>query len=242
MKRCAFVLIAVGLAWAVGPAPATAESDCTAKCSRACSGADCGAASVTCASLRSRPEKSACLDLLGAPSEEARWLLVETEPVPGARDHALRVRFASSPLFEEQIEACHQQGLLPDYLFDAGLTRTFRFVPPRGTFQMSGRRLRLNVPPGEAGGLSGQVAVELVVDPRGGVQSKELLFATDTALGQRVLDGIGRWTEVASSGDAPGPYMDVLYLAFGADGLEVALQNHYSLTAADSKTRLASRR
>jgi hypothetical protein len=197
---------------------------------------------VPCAALRSRPEKNACLDLLGAPSEKARWLLLETEPVPGARDHALRVRFASSPLFKEQIEVCHQQGLLPGYLFDAGLTRTFRFVPPRGTFQMSGRRLRLNVSEGEVGGLSGEAAIELVVDPRGGVQSKALLFATDAALGQRVLDGIGRWMEVASGGDAPGPYMDIFYVAFGAGGLEVVLQNHYSLTAADSNTRLASRR
>jgi len=179
---------------------------------------------------------------MGAPSSEARWLLLESEPVVGTRDHSLRVLFASSPQFKEQIEGCHQQGLLPDSLFDAGLTRTFRFIPQRGTFQMSGRRVRLHVPPADLEGLTGQLAIKLVVDGQGAVQSKELLFSTDAALGQRVLDGIDRWMEIVGRGDTPGPYLDVAYLGFGPNGLEVMLQNHYSLTPRDSKAGTASSR
>jgi hypothetical protein len=179
---------------------------------------------------------------MGAPAAEARWSLVESEPVAGTRDHSLRVLFASSPLFKEQIEACHKEGLLSDMLFDAGPTRTFRFIPQRGTFQMSGRRMRLNVPPSEVAGWSGQSAVQLVVDAEGVVRSRDLLFSTDEALGQRVLDGIGRWMEIVSRGDSPGPYLDVVYLGFGPAGMEVMLQNHYSLTPRAATAVAASRR
>lgn len=209
---------------------------------RTCSGADCGNASISCASLRSRPEKGACLDLMGSPSIEARWLLLESEPIVGARDHRLHVMFASSPRFKEQIEGCHRQGLLPDSLFDGGVSRTFRFIPPLGTFPMSGRRMRLNVPASDLGGLAGQLAIRLVVDAQGAVQSKDLLFSTDERLGQLALDGIDRWMEILGRGDTAGPYLDVAYLGFGPDGLEVMLQNHYSLTARDTKAGSASSR
>jgi hypothetical protein len=45
-----------------------------------------------------------CSAVLRAPSAEACWLLLESEPVAGARDHSLHVLFASSPQFKEQIE------------------------------------------------------------------------------------------------------------------------------------------
>ena len=204
--------------------------------SSTCGGQDCGDwPTFPCASNRSRPEKGACLDLLGARSEEARWLLVESTPIPGERDHRLAVLFSSTPELKQQVEDCQAEGLLPDSMSDGGPTRTFTFIAPRRAFDLAGRRVRLEIPEDSLPKRSGELALTLVVDALGAVQSKELLFATEEMLGQEILERADDWLRVRQVGNAPGPFLDSIYVVVRDGIAAVQIVNSYSFTKAPPK-------
>ena len=77
-------------------------------------------------------------------------------------------------------------------------------------------------------GLSGDLALRIEVSREGEVLAKDLLFSTDDKLGQLVSEDLEQGFLITSTGDGPGPFIDILDLKF-QNGLLVALiQSHHS--------------
>jgi len=132
------------------------------------------------------------------------------------------VLFASHADYQRKLQECANANLAVDE--EQVLTFIYRPAPD---FRISPgqRRLFPNLPKASVGGLTGVAAVKLTANRWGETVAKELLFASNAALGQAVLTDIERWMEVREAGSADG-FQDVVYFRFQNGNLQMmTIQN-----------------
>jgi hypothetical protein len=212
---------------------------------------DCGVSSTEPCALRATIlaaanvsgaySKTACAALL-KPGSEDHWYFISFRLDAGGM-HDVRGPFASHAWFSKALQDCAVQGWAPRSWYSndlpAGLkkiqgipveTKSFGYIPSAEKRQDVAERLvRLTFP--KFADLSGDLAVRLVVTREGEVLEKQLLYASDATLGQRVLENLdaGLNIEKTGRGGGSGPFVDIFGMKFQEGELKVLLETNHAL-------------
>ena len=187
------------------------------------------------------PSTQACT-LLHQQADFDRWVLLEYRQAMGGRDQA-KVEFSSDPGFARDLLTCIDRGeaQLPGQSGKA--YKVFRFVPARGQeLAGSDRRLEYEIPRALRLGISapsftGTVALRVEMNEYGMIRNHDLLFSSNTWLGERILGSLDEGLKVVSRGKESGPYIDILYMRFEEGMLLNFSQTHF----VDQRFRAANR-
>lgn len=161
---------------------------------------------------------SSCDELTEARGQDD-WALIEYQVgTLGIDTASLELEHASTADYADRLRECARSGQTSLPRDGFGRHTLFRYRPGNGLTELPGGRQLAFSPAGGLGeavrGLDGNLALRFEIDAGGQILHRELLFASNPELGQRVLDFADDGFQVRSHGPAGSTFVDVVYLRF----------------------------